>query len=387
MSLPERMNFGIFMAPFHHMNDNPTLAIERDLEIIQWLDHLGFDQAWIGEHHSVGWETIASPEIFIGVAAERTKHIKLGTGVVSLPYHHPLMVANRMILLDHLTKGRVLLGVGPGALQTDAYQLGIDPDKQRPRMNESLGIIKRLFTETKPITYKSEWFELNEAMSQLRPYTKPHMPMYVASVQSPTGMLAAGKYGLGVLSLTVPRQGSQEQTNLKEFWKVGEESAKEHGNKMDRSKWNIVVPVHLAESKKEAMNQVREKSAEYDYDYFHKALGRPWDFDGPRDKIVDHHVNNGTWVVGTPDDLIEYIKMLDELTGGFGGFMIQTTEWATREQVMKSYELIARYVMPHFQNSLQNIQTSYDWAVENSEEIMSRRQGAINKAISEYENK
>ena len=119
----------------------------------------------------------------------------------------------------------------------------------------------------------------------------------------------------------------------------------------------------------------------------HKARGRPWDFDGPRDKIVDHHVNNGTWVVGTPDDLIEYIKMLDELTGGFGGFMIQTTEWATREQVMKSYELIARYVMPHFQNSLQNIQTSYEWAVENSEEIMSRRQGAINKAISEYENK
>ena len=123
MTLPERMNFGIFMAPFHHMNDNPTLAIDRDLEIIQWLDHLGFDQAWIGEHHSVGWETIASPEIFIGVAAERTKNIKLGTGVVSLPYHHPLMVANRMILLDHLTKGRVLLGVGPGALQTDAYQL------------------------------------------------------------------------------------------------------------------------------------------------------------------------------------------------------------------------------------------------------------------------
>ena len=85
--------------------------------------------------------------------------------------------------------------------------------------------------------------------------------------------------------------------------------------------------------------------------------------------------------------MVQEIKLLDELTGGFGGFMIQTTEWATREQVMKSYELIARYVMPHFQNSLQNLQTSYNWAVDNSEEIMSRRQGAINKAISEYENK
>ena len=79
MTLPERMKFGIFIAPFHLLGDNPTLALERDLETIQWLDSLGYDEAWIGEHHSAGWETIASPEVFIGVAAERTKHIKLGT--------------------------------------------------------------------------------------------------------------------------------------------------------------------------------------------------------------------------------------------------------------------------------------------------------------------
>ena len=146
MTLPARLKFGIFMAPFHRLGEDPTLAIDRDLELIQWLDHLGFDEAWIGEHHSAGWETIASPELFIATAAERTRHIKLGTGVTSLPYHHPLMVANRMILLDHLTKGRAMLGVGPGALGTDAYMLGIDPLAQRLRMDESLGIIMRFAT-------------------------------------------------------------------------------------------------------------------------------------------------------------------------------------------------------------------------------------------------
>ena len=182
MTLPARLKFGIFMAPFHPLGEDPTLGLERDLELLQWLDYLGFDEAWIGEHHSAGWETIASPEVFIATAAERTKHLKLGTGVISLPYHHPLMVANRMILLDHLTRGRVMLGVGPGALASDAYMLGIDPLEQRHRMDESLGIIMRLLTETDPITYESDWFVLRDAVVHLRPYTQPHFPVVVAAV-------------------------------------------------------------------------------------------------------------------------------------------------------------------------------------------------------------
>ena len=104
MATHEGLRFGIFLAPFHRVGDNPTLALGRDLELIQWLDHLGYDEAWIGEHHSAGWEIIAAPEIFIGVAAEKTRHIMLGSGVTSLPYHHPLLVAQRFVQLDHMTK-------------------------------------------------------------------------------------------------------------------------------------------------------------------------------------------------------------------------------------------------------------------------------------------
>jgi limonene 1,2-monooxygenase len=383
MTLPERMKFGIFMAPFHWLGDNPTLALERDLETIQWLDSLGFDEAWIGEHHSAGWETISSPEIFIGIAAERTKHIKLGTGVASLPYHHPLMVANRMVLLDHLTRGRVMLGVGPGALVSDAYQLGIDPPTQRPRMDESIGVIKRLLTETDPITHSSDWFTLKEALLHLRPYTQPHFPIAVAAAQSPSGMVAAGKHGLGVLSVSVIRGGSVS-SNLGDFWKIAEETAEKHKQTVDRNEWRIVLHVHLADSKKDAIEQVRERSASYQYDYFHQTMGMPFDYEGPKEKIVDYMTQNGAWCVGTPDDLIAKIHELNEQSGGFGGFMIQATEWGTREQVLHSYELIARYVMPHFQGSLTNLQTSQKWSEDHREELQSLKNVSIEKAMSQY---
>src|SRR5687768_7616189 len=109
-----KLRAGVFLAPFHPVDEDPTLAIQRDLELMEHLDRIGFDEAWIGEHHSAGYEIIASPEMFIAAAAERTRRIRLGTGVISLPYHHPLMVADRIVQLDHMTRGRVMLGVGPG---------------------------------------------------------------------------------------------------------------------------------------------------------------------------------------------------------------------------------------------------------------------------------
>ncbi len=383
MTFPARLKFGTFMAPFHWLGENPTLAIERDLETIQWLDHLGYDEAWIGEHHSAGWEIIASPEIFIATAAERTKHIKLGTGVMSLPYHHPMMAADRMVLLDHLTRGRVMLGVGPGALGTDAYMLGIDPTTQRPRTDEAVGIIKRLLTETEPITYESDWFTLNEAVLNLRPYTLPHFPIVAAAAQSPSGMVLAGKHGLGVLSVSVIRDEGIAP-DLKKFWSIAEETAAEHGNTMNREDWRMSIHVFLADTKKEAMEQARVGAGRYQRDYFENTLGLSSVIDGPAEKIIDAMVEKGAWCVGTPDDLITSITELDEKSGGFGGILIQATEWGTREQVRHSYELIARYVMPQFQGSLVNPTVSAEWSASKKDELVSMRTRAIDKAKQDH---
>ena len=384
MALPERMKFGIFLGPFHRVGENPTLAIRRDLELVEWLDQLGYDEAWIGEHHSAGWEIISSPEVFMAAAAERTQRIKLGTGVVSLPYHHPLMVANRMAQLDHMTYGRVLFGVGPGALPGDAYMMGIDPTTQREKMDEALGIILRLFTETEPITYKSDWFELREAMLQLRPFQRPYMPVSVASVQSPAGVVLAGKHGASVLTITVPRDPSAGPSDLKALWSIAEESAAEHGHVMDRDEWRLALPVHLAEDRQQAMDEIRLGSGRYLREYSEGTNGRKAGFDGPLEKIVDHMVDQGAWIVGTPGDCIEGINRLAEQSGGFGGFLVQTIDWAPRDKMLHSFELLARYVMPQFQGSVISTAASNRWAAARKETLVDGRVRAIDRARQVY---
>src|SRR6266849_488987 len=194
------MRNGIFLAPFHSLDQDPTEALHRDLELLENLDTLGYEEAWVGEHHSAGWEIIASPEVFIAAAAERTKHIKLGTGVSSLPYHHPLILADRMVLLDHLTRGRVMFGVGPGALPSDAFMMGIEVARQRDMMEEALEAILLLLRSDEPVNYETDWFCLRDARLQLRPYQRPHFEVAVAAQVSPSGPRAAGRFGASLLS-------------------------------------------------------------------------------------------------------------------------------------------------------------------------------------------
>jgi limonene 1,2-monooxygenase len=384
MALPPRMKFGIFMAPFHEVGRNPTYSLERDMQLIQWLDQLGFDEAWVGEHHSAGWEIISSPEMYLAAAAERTRTIKLGTGVVSLPYHHPLMVANRIVLLDHLSRGRAMLGVGPGALVTDALMLGLDPTVQRQRMDESLSVIMRLLADPEPLTYDSEWFKLRNATLHLRPFTQPHMPVAVASAESPAGMITAGKHGAGVLSLGVV-SGLRGAVNLPSQWAIAEEEAAKHGKTMRREDWRLVIPVHLAETRKEAFEDCRAGAGRWQRDYFVRTLGRRFPTDFPEHEVIDRMAEAGAWIVGTPDDLIAAIHRFDEATGGFGGLMVTTVEWTSREKVWKSYELIADYVMPRFQGSLAGLEGSNRRSRAVSGELRDARETALEQAYQSFE--
>lgn len=373
------MTFGIFLAPFHRVGENPTLALTRDMETIEWLDYLGYDEVWIGEHHSAGWELIASPEIFIAAAAERTRHIMLGSGVTSLPYHHPLMVAERFVQLDHMTRGRAMLGCGPGALVSDAYMMGIEPVTQRPRMDEALDAIMLLLRCEEPVTLKTDWFELREARLHLAPYTHPHFPIAVASVMTPSGVMAAARHGLGVLSIGAGLPGGPDA--LADQWKIAEETAAKHGKVMDRQTWRLVVNVHVAEDDEQALREVQRAERHETVTYFEETLGRP---PGRADDPLRDGVRMGTTLVGSPETVIRGIDRLQELSqGGFGGLLFRAHEWANREQTRHSYELFARYVMPRFQGSLDSIKGSNDWARANRKTIFSPNVEAIQRAYSE----
>jgi len=386
-SSPQRpLRSGVFIAPFHPADESPTEQIHRDLELVKQLDAQGYDEAWIGEHHSGGYEIIPSPELFIAHAAAITQRIRLGTGVVSLPYHNPLMLADRIMQLDHQTRGRVMLGCGPGQLVTDAFMLGLDPSEQRRMMAEALEVVVPLL-RGEVVTRKTDWFDLNEAAIQLPPVQYPGPEIAVASAISPSGAIAAGKHGIGLLSLAASGPEGYEQ--LPKHWDVCEETAAKNGHQVDRSNWRLVVPMHIAETREQARADMEYGTLRL-AGYMEALGGVKPPFAESTETMLDAWTGPGLPIFGkltcgTPDDAIAVIDSLREKSGGFGTILFLVHNCANPEATRKSYELIARNVMPALNDTNRARKRSMEWATKNAQTFMPAMAGGIEKAITEYE--
>ena len=377
---PDRLRFGIFLAPFHALEENPTLCLERDMELLQHLDRLDYDEAWIGEHHSGGYETIAAPEVVIAVAAERTKHIRLGTGVRSLPYAHPLNIADVMVQLDHMTRGRVMFGVGPGALPIDAMQLGVDPTRTREMMEQSLEVIVALLAGER-VTRTTDWFTVKEAKLQIEPFTRPRMEMAVTNVRSPAGAMLAGRFGLGTLSLG---GGSDDAlAAYKENIRICDETAAENGQVFDRRGFRIAIPVHIAETREKAIDDMRFGVDNW-VKYSHEVLPFSPIPHGEADPL-EYAMERRNALIGTPDDVIASLEAVYEGVGGFGAFLIMEQNWADWAASDRSYEMFARYVIPHFKRQFAARRESYDESAAKYPEYVRAAKEAMAKAKAKYE--
>jgi limonene 1,2-monooxygenase len=346
-----KLRFGYFIAPFHRPGTNPTLALQRDLEFIEHLDALGFDEVWMGEHHSAGSEIISSPEIFIAAAAQRAKRIRFATGVISLSYHNPLWVADRLMLLDHLTHGRVIGGVGPGSLPTDSAMIGLTPTDTRELLETNLDIVVRLLAgET--VSAKTPTHQLENARLQLAPYSDT-IPLAVAAVASPTGARLAGKHGIGLLSIgaTLTVEGFNA---LSYHWDIVEERAAAFGKQVDRTNWSLVGLFHVAETEKQAREEVRFGIEPW-FRYFQQVAAFPqMAMPGDQiDEMIDVINNNGTGVIGTPEQARAQVERLWDQSGGFGSMLQMGHEWANPAATRRSAELFAAEVIPHFQGQAQ----------------------------------
>jgi limonene 1,2-monooxygenase len=383
-----RLQFGTFLAPHHPLGESPTTQFQRDLDFAEHLDRWGFDEFWCGEHHSSGWEMIASPEMFLAAAGQRTHNIRLGTGVISLPYHHPFNVAQRMVQLDHMTRGRAMFGTGPGALPSDARTLNIDPMVQRDRQDEAMGVIIRLLRGEDRFDYDSEWFTLRDAALQILPLQED-MPMVTASSISPSGMQIAGKHGIGVLSIA--STSTEGIAALPTQWGFAEEAAALHGQTVDRKNWRVLMSWHLAETREQARNEAVYGLQRWNNEYNAQILGRPganhvddaWEL---LDQITGNGaVGAGAAVVGTPDDLIAAIRHLQEITGGFGVVLGFAHDWANKEASMRSWEMVARYVVPALNGTVRPMQASADYVEANKATLMASAGAAIMQKIMAHE--
>ena len=377
-----RLRFGAFLAPHHPVGEHPTLQFRRDLDFVAHLDKWGYDEFWCGEHHSSGWEMIASPELFLAAAAERTARIRLGTGVISLPYHHPFNVAQRIVQLDHMSGGRVIFGTGPGALPSDGRTFGVAQELLRDRQEEALGAIVRLLSGER-FSYQSDWFSLNDTQLQLLPLQES-LPMAAASSISPSGMRLAGKYGMGVLSIaSTSLEGLQA---LPVQWSFAEEAARQHGKTVDRRDWRVLLSWHLAESKKQAEAEAVDGLWWWHNEYNVRVLGRPgsehvedrWEL---LQQVGGSGSGVGSAVIGTPDELVTAIRQLQEITGGFGVVLGFAHDWANREATLRSWELFARYVVPELNGYTRNQKASANYLAEHKDALMAGRMQAIKAMI------
>lgn len=349
-----KLKFGAFLAPIHQPGQNPTLLLQRDLELVQRLEDFGYDEAWFGEHHSAGAEIYASPEIMIAAAGERTKRIKLGTGVTSVSYHNPLWAAERMVMLDHLTHGRAMFGLGPGSLPTDASMLGLSQIDTRELLAENADIIMRLL-RGETVSAKTATHTLIDAKIQMAPYSSPLFDVVVAAVSSPTGARLAGHHGVGLLSIaaTLTPDGFSA---LQHHWGMLEQFADNAGRRdeVDRSKWRLVGPFHIAETREQAYRDV-EYGIEHWFRYLqHVAAFPQMDVKGENKReMIDFINNSGIGVIGTAEEARAQVQRLVDQSGGFGTLLIQGQDWANPQASLRSFELFAQDVMPYFQGQAQ----------------------------------
>ncbi len=349
----KKMKFGMFMGPYHKPGLNPTVAFQQDMNTIENLDKWGYDEIWIGEHHSGGIETIGTPELFIAAAAERTRRIKLGTGVASLPYHHPFMSADRIAQLSHMTMGRVMLGVGPGQLLKDARMMGLDPMTMRPRLHEALDAVLRLL-RGETVNVETDWFTLDDAVLQMRPYND--FDVAVVSVISPSGPLIAGKYGTGLIS--VAATDPVGITKLAGHWEIVEEESAKHGNVADRASWRMMGPMHLAETFEQAKEDVRHGLSLLEDYRAHINPAPDVDF-FDLDTIVDLFNESGAAVIGTPEMARAQINRLIDKSGGFGTYLLMGVDWANYPATERSHQLFAEEVIPHFNGQSEPMDASF----------------------------
>jgi limonene 1,2-monooxygenase len=376
-----RKPFGVFVAPYHcPAGQNPTAAYQRDLDVLRLVDGLGFEEAWIGEHHSCGSELIPDPFLFIAHAANHTRHLRLGTGVVSLPYHNPPWTAERAWFLDHLTRGRFMLGLGPGALPTDAAMIGLPLHAQRAAFEEDVTVLARLL-RGETVTASTDRYTLVDAVSQLAPYSD--LEVAVAAVASPTGPRAAARIGASLLSLGATTPDGFD--TLARHWGVMERDGAEHGHPPQRRRWRLVGPMHLAETRGQAIEDVRYGLDDW-ADYTQHVLAAPHlrAVGATFAERLDWVTDTGMGVVGTPDDAIEQIERLEAQSGGFGAYLLMHHEWARPEATNRSYELFARHVMPHFQGTRARLVAAEDHARARWNELDRRHAEAIRAATERH---
>lgn len=356
------MKLGYFAMPLHEPGSNFTKNIHGDLEQIVELDRLGFSEAWIGEHYTMAWEPIPSPDLFIAMALAMTKNITLGTGVSCLPNHNPFQLAHRIAQLDHMAKGRFMWGIGPGASPPDSISFGIDAENNAHREFARLAVdaVLDIWNGLPPGDYSNEHWTFHIPTPDdelgfgvhLTPFQKPHPPIAVAGLSAKSGtLIVAGERGWIPMSINhVPSR------TLVTHWEAMEEGASKTGAEINRSMWRIARDIYIAPTTEEARADALDPEGVLSRDfhgYLYPVLSKfnyldiiKVDPEMPDEDITLEYMVDNIWMIGSPDDIAEKVKSIYQQVGGFGVLMPMHHDWMPKDKWLRSTELLANEVLP-----------------------------------------
>ena len=349
------MRFGLFQMPEHYPWDNMHVSWKRDMEDIVFVENLGFHEAWIGEHHTGYYENVPAPDIVIATVATMTKRILLGTGTMNLPYHSdPFLLAERMAFLDNIIEGRLIYGFGGGALPDDQKLFNLTREEIRPRINESIEVIRQLLTTREPVTWNGKFSKGENRKLMIGPYMgKAHFGM--AGLTSLVTYDYCGKHGWDALSVHVvppTYKNNKVVPSLRDQGMAMENAAKAAGRDPleARRNWKVVREVYVhPEGRKAALDEIRAGVNNSYFGYTTKLFGAlmKQDSNEPEENIdLEYMADNVQWIVGNPQECVDAIHKVYEAVGGFGTLMINNRDWVQRDKKLRSLEMFARYVMP-----------------------------------------
>jgi alkanesulfonate monooxygenase SsuD/methylene tetrahydromethanopterin reductase-like flavin-dependent oxidoreductase (luciferase family) len=352
------IRYGMFIMPYHDPAKPPGQCYDEDLELIVRAEEMGFAEFWIGEHHTMKYENIVMPEIFIARALGETRRIRLGPAPVCLNQHHPAHVACRLAFLDHLSKGRLNLAFGAGSVTADQELYGAEPKNAAAMVDEAIDMVLKLWSSEPPYDIAGKFWTIRLAKNVdtetgigyiPKPLQQPHPPIAVPGMsRNSPSMRFAGRRGLQPFAHCLIAGNV-----VADLWKSYEAGALEAGRQPRRADFKVSRAIFLADTTREARERARTNSLGRNFQYigrlFDKGLGRKLykrdlamsDADCNLDYLMGEQI-----IAGSPDEVLRRLLLLIEETGPFGTLVLMSYDWDDKQSWLRSMELFARELMP-----------------------------------------
>ncbi len=349
---------GIFIMPFHPPDKPLAQCYEEDVELAVRAEALGFDEFWIGEHHTMKYEAVVVPEVFIGRVLGETERIRLGPAPICANLHHPAYLATRLAFLDHLSKGRLNLCFGPSGVSTDYELYGLEPKHGGAMTVEAIDVMLKLWSSDPPYEHDGQFwqFSLKENVNEFtqigfihKPLQKPHPPILMPGVaRNSYSLRVAGEYGFAPYSAALAAGNM-----LADNWETYERSALEADRQPDRADWRVARAIFLADTTEEAVKLVRNNSVGKNFEYIASVLVGSLGLDVlKRDpSMSDADCNMDFWlseqiIAGDVDHALERLLTLMDECGPIGTLVLMGFDWDDKESWLRNLELFATELMP-----------------------------------------